>query len=111
VSREREAKSRATAGQAIDALWMLTVEELHRGDLRALLAQGLEHHSGTRAASAANVEHLFASMSLTLRAPTPLLADASGAFANGLALAHGASVDERGASFDLSWLALLSLGE
>lgn len=122
VSREREAMSRAVAGQEVNALWSLTDEELERGELRVLLELGLQHDSAIRAASdaaaaarcaaaTASVEQLFASLALVPRVPAPLLAGASTTFVDGLALARGASARERRTSFDVFWLALLSLGE
>ncbi len=122
VSRERGAMSRAAAGQEVNALWALTAEELERGELRVLLELGLQHDPAIRAASeagaaarraaaTASIEHLFASLALAPRVPPPLLADASVALVDGLALARCASVEERRVSFDVFWLALLSLGE
>jgi AcrR family transcriptional regulator len=122
VAREREAMDAATGSAAVDALWAWLESELARGELRALLELGMqpddEIRVATRAATlarersgTATVERLFDGLGLTPRMPAALLAGASMAFIDGLAV--GGSVTERDArvSFDLFWLALLGLAE
>jgi hypothetical protein len=58
------------------------------------------------------VERLFAQLELTPRVPAALMAEASVAFSDGLALdvASGSIRDPR-VSFDIFWLGLLGLTE
>ena len=121
VARERAALGTAAAGTAVDALWRWTSAELQRGELRALLDLGALREPAVRAAcdraadlrraSAATTAGLaFAQLGLTPRVPAELLAGASVAFLDGLALDAGGARDPR-VAFDVFWLALLSLGE
>ena len=122
VAREREAMDAATGSAAVDALWAWLESELARGELRALLELGMQPDDEIRVATrvatlarersgTATVERLFEGLGLTPRMPAALLAGASMAFIDGLAV--GGAVTERDArvSFDLFWLALLGLAE
>lgn len=122
VARERAAMDAASGRGAVDALWQWLASELARGELRALLELAMQHEPEVRAAAeeaaalrraaaARTVERLFAGLGLTPRMPAALLGAASVAFTDGLAVGGtGTSRDAR-VSFDLFWLALLSLAE
>jgi AcrR family transcriptional regulator len=121
TARERAAMEKAPAGSAVDAHWAWLAGELRRGELRALLELGTLRDAPIRAASeeaavarrtsaTRSAESLFASLGLVPRMPAALIADASTAFIDGLAIDGGGARDPR-VSFDLFWLALLSLGE
>lgn len=121
ITRERAAMDTARGSGAVDALWGWLQGELAHGELRALLELALQNDDVIRAAAAEvgaarlraasqTVEQLFAGLGLTPRLPSPLLGRASVAFMDGLAIA-GASAGEARASFDLFWLALLSIAE
>ena len=121
ITRERAAMDTARGSGAVDALWGWLQGELALGELRALLELALQNDDAIRAAAAdvgaarlraasQTVEQLFAGLGLTPRLPAPLLGRASVAFMDGLAVA-GASAGEARASFDLFWLALLSIAE
>jgi AcrR family transcriptional regulator len=122
VSRERAAMDVASGSGVVDALWRWTESELARGELRALLELAMQrdiavHTAGTaaaarrRAAGAHTVDQLFAGLGLVPRMPAALLASASVAFLDGLAVAKAGPSSDPRASFDLFWLALLSLAE
>jgi len=123
VTRERAAVDRADGGGGLDALWSWLESELRRGELAGFVELSFVRDGAVRAASRAGathrrrsatrtVERLFAQLGLTPKVPAPLMADASVAFTDGLALdvANGASRDPR-ISFDIFWLALLGLTE
>ena len=121
VARERAAMGTAAAGTAVDALWRWTSAELQRGELRALLELGVLRESAVRtaceraaaarrAAATGTVTGVFAKLGLTPRVPPELLADASIAFMDGLAVDGNGARDPR-VAFDVFWLALLSLGD
>lgn len=121
VARERAAMDTARGSGAVDALWAWLDGELLLGELRALLELAMQHEDEIHAAAAAvgaarlraasqTVEQLFAGLGLTPRMPAPLLGRVSVAFMDGLAIA-GSSAGEPRASFDLFWLALLSIAE
>lgn len=121
VARERAAIGAAPAGAALDALWRWLAAELQRGELRALLELAMLREPVVRAASeqaaharrgsaSATMALLFGQLALTPRMPVALLADASVAFIDGLALDAGSTRDAR-VSFDIFWLALLGLAE
>jgi AcrR family transcriptional regulator len=120
VARERAAMNAASGSGAVDALWSWLEGELARGELRALLELGMQREQlvQTACADAAlarchaadqTVEQLFAGLGLVPRMPARLLGGASIAFMDGLAIDTGRR-DAR-ASFDVFWLALLSLAE
>jgi AcrR family transcriptional regulator len=120
VGRERAAMQAASGSGAVDALWRWLDAELTRGELRSLLELGMQHDPMVRTACAdaalarsrsadETVEQLFAGLGLVPRMPVELLGGASVAFIDGLAVATTRR-DPR-ASFDVFWLALLSLAE
>ena len=121
VARERAAIGAAPAGAALDALWRWVSTELQRGELRALLELAMLREPVVRAAceqaaharrdsATATTTMLFAQLALTPRMPVALLADASVAFIDGLALDVASARDPR-TSFDIFWLAMLGLAE
>jgi AcrR family transcriptional regulator len=121
VSRERTAIGAAPAGTTLDALWQWLAAELQHGELRALLELAMLRDPAVRAASvqvagarrasaSATTALLFGQLGITPRMPVALLAEASVAFMDGLALDAGSSRDAR-VSFDIFWLALLGLAE
>ena len=120
VARERAAVDAASGSGTVDALWNWLEGELARGELRTLLELGMEREPAVKTASAEaalirchaadkTVEQLFAGLGLVPRMPARLLGAASIAFMDGLAI-DTARRDPR-ASFDVFWLALLSLAE
>jgi hypothetical protein len=120
VARERAAMNTASGSGAVDALWTWLEAELMRGELRTLLELGMQREPVVRAAFAdaalarchaadETVAQLFASLGLVPRMPSKLLATASIAFINGLAI-DTERRDPR-TSFDVFLLALLSLAE
>lgn len=123
VSRERAAMDRPGATTGVDALWSWLDGELQRGELAsfvelALVREGPIREASRRAATlrrrsaAHTVEQIFGQLGLAPRVPAALVADASVAFMDGLAVdvANG-SMREPRVSFDIFWLALLALGE
>lgn len=123
VQRERAAIDGAGSRGALDALWSWLEGELRRGELASFVELTLVREGAVREAcrtgashrrrsASRTVERLFAELDLTPRVPAALLADASIAFTDGLALdvATGATRDPR-VSFDIFWLALLGLTE
>lgn len=122
VSRERSAMDAAHGSAAVDALWSWLHEELSRGELRALLELAMQREDDVRdaanvvaalrhRAAAQTVEQLFSDLGLTPRMPAELLGAASVAFIDGLAIGVAAPSRDPRVSFDLFWLALLSLAE
>jgi AcrR family transcriptional regulator len=120
VARERAAMKATSGSGAVDALWSWLENELARGELRTLLELGMQREPVVQTAYAEaalarcraadeTVEQLFADLGLVPRMPSGLLATASIAFMDGLAIDTGRR-DPR-ASFDVFWLALLSLAE
>jgi AcrR family transcriptional regulator len=121
ITREHGALQRDDTTPSVDALWRWIDLELERGELRALLELGTVHDNtvrdareevslARRASAAATVQQLFARLGLTARMPLTLIADASVAFVDGLALDQEFGRDPR-VSFDVFWLAMLSLGD
>ena len=124
---------------AVDALWRWLEEELRRGTIRTLLELDAYPGAGVRAAArraatrrreaaTETIERLFSILELRSRVATPLVANVAVAFIDGLALdveraampsadlAEGEVAGEPGAraprvSFDVFWLAMLSLAE
>jgi AcrR family transcriptional regulator len=122
VGRERTAIDAARGSGAVDALWAWLDAELARGELRALLELAMQPEAAVRSAGAAvalarhraaaqTAEQLFAGLGLTPRMPAVLLGGASLAFIDGLAIGTTDPPNEPRVSFDLFWLALLSLAE
>lgn len=116
----------APAG-AIDRLWDALEHELTLGHLRVLGELAHDPVPDVRSAVeralrrrrdglASQVERLFAVLALTPRVPTSLIAEVVLAFEQGLASRGDSTGDadreaERRATFDVMWLALLSLTE
>ena len=124
---------------AVDALWRWLEEELRRGSIRTLLELDAYPGPGVRTAArraasrrreaaTETIERLFTILELRSRVATPLLANVAVAFVDGLALdvdrAEASSDDVGGVefsdaqstraprvSFDVFWLAMLSLAE
>jgi AcrR family transcriptional regulator len=122
IGRERAAMGAASGSGTVDALWEWLDGELSMGELRALLELAMQHEPGVRAASdtvartrrhaaTQTVEQLFAGLGLIPRMPAALLGEASVAFMDGLAIAATPPARDPRVSFDLFWLALLSLAE
>jgi AcrR family transcriptional regulator len=120
VARERAAMNAASGSGTVDALWSWLEGELARGELRTLLELGMQRELTVQTAygeaalarchaADQTVEQLFAGLGLVPRMPARLLGAASLAFMDGLAIGTGQR-DAR-ASFDVFWLALLSLAE
>ena len=121
VARERDALEDGEAARVVDLLWHWLHAELRRGELHALLElrtirdasvrQALEQTGeARRTAAATTVSRLFAGLGLTLRVPVELIGDTTIAFVDGLVLDHELGRDTR-VSFDVFWLAILSLGD
>ena len=124
IQRERTAIDGAAEGTgALNALWAWLEGELRRGELVALAELALVREgpireacrtgaTARRVSATRTVDRLFAELDLTPRVPAALLAEASVAFADGLALdaAAGSARDPR-VAFDVFWLALLGLAE
>jgi AcrR family transcriptional regulator len=121
ITREQSALEYNETVTPVERLWQLISAELDRGELRALLALATVHDKAVRDAmdevstarrtsSAATVDELFAQLGLTPRVSTTLIAGASVALVDGLALDRESGRDSR-VSFDVFWLAMLSLGD
>jgi len=121
VARQATALTGVSGSAALDALWQWLSDELERGDLRALLdltlVQGASVQAAVRitaadrrAAAAQVITELCTALGLAPRVPAELLGDAFVAFVDGLALDRVVE-PERNArvSFDVFWLAMLSL--
>jgi AcrR family transcriptional regulator len=121
VARQATALTGVSGSAALDALWQWLSDELDRGDLRALLDLTLVQGDAVQAAvritamerrtaSAEVIGELCTMLGLTPRVPAELLGDAFVAFVDGLALDRVVE-PERNArvSFDVFWLAMLSL--
>jgi AcrR family transcriptional regulator len=120
VTRERRALDHADASNAIDLLWQWLNREMERGELRALLELGTVREAAVqeaairiegerRLAATVTVTTLFRCLGLTPRVSDDLIANATLAFMNGLAMALPG--DDTRTGFDVFWLAMLSLGE
>jgi AcrR family transcriptional regulator len=123
IGRERAAIDQSLEASGLDALWRWFDEELRRGELVGFVELALVREGAVRAATRAvavhrrrsatrTIERLFAQLDLTPRFPAALMADASVAFLDGMALdvANDSLRDPR-VSFDIFWLALLGLTE
>ncbi len=121
VARQSTALTGVSGSAALDALWQWLADELERGDLRALLdlalVQGASVQAAVRITAAERrdaatlvITALFDALGLKARVPATLIADAFVAFVDGLALDRVVE-PERNArvSFDVFWLAMLSL--
>lgn len=123
IGRERAALDHPGDATGLDALWRWLDDELQRGELASVVELALVREASIRTATRAvaihrrrsgarTIEHLFAQLNLTPRMPAALMAEASVAFIDGVALdvSNGALRDPR-VSFDIFWLALLGLTE
>ena len=121
ITRERGALAREETATPVDRLWQWVSAELDRGELRGLLALATVHDHAVqsameevsmarRASAAATIEQMFIQLGLTPRLSATLIADATVAFVDGLALDREFGRDSR-VSFDVFWLAMLSLGD
>jgi AcrR family transcriptional regulator len=121
VARQSTALTGVSGSAALDALWQWLSDELERGDLRALLdlalVQGASVQAAVRITAAERrdaatqvITALFDALGLKARVPPALIGDAFVAFVDGLALDRVVE-PERNAriSFDVFWLAMLSL--
>jgi AcrR family transcriptional regulator len=123
IERERGALRVVQGVSAVDGLWTWLETELARGDIRVLLEVSQDRAPRVQeaariaaslraAAAAATVERLFALLGLRPRLDPELLAGAVVAFTDGLAFDAPLTPDRSArASFDVFWLALLSLAE
>jgi AcrR family transcriptional regulator len=120
--REHAALEPSIPGGPVDLLWQWLETELERGELQALLNLGavrdddvrraLAHTSeARRGAATTTVERVFTRLGLTTRVPAGLLGDTVVAFTDGLALNGEHGMRDTRVSFDVFWLAMLSLGE
>lgn len=121
VARQRTALTDVSGSAALDALWQWLSDELDRGDLRALLdlalVQGASVQAAVRITAAERrdaatqvITALFEALGLTPRVPASLIGDAFVAFVDGLALDRVVEPDRNARiSFDVFWLAMLSL--
>ena len=122
AARERAALLDRENAPTVDALWHWLEEELQRGDLRVLLSLGNLESATVRTAAvrvaaqrrssaAEAVTRLFESLGLRPRVPSALVGDVSVAFMDGLALDSSRALADQRLSFDVFWLAMLSLTE
>jgi AcrR family transcriptional regulator len=120
--RERSVFARGEATAAMDLLWKWLSGELARGELRALLLLGTLREDvvteATRAVNAARhesmlatIDELFTRLRLTPRVAAAIIAEAAMTFNEGLALRRHVDLADARTSFDVFWLAILSLGE
>ena len=121
VARERSALAHGPDTRTIDLLWDWLDVELRKGELRALselqmvpspLVRLASERAATdrRVAAASIVRSLFARLGLTPRIDVELIGDTTIAFIDGLALDRTSARDAR-VSFDVFWLAILSLAD
>ena len=123
LAREAAVFEQRAPQEAIDAMWCWLDAELARGELRVLLE--LQHDPADGAALAARraarlrhgqatatAERLFGMLGLRPRVPAELMAGVIVAFIDGLATEAPLQPErEARVSFDVFWLALLSLAE
>jgi AcrR family transcriptional regulator len=123
ADRERAALEHVSPQTAVDAMWGWLGGELSRGELLALIVLSQDHSPDMRTVvrasarlrrevAAATIESLYSALMLRPRVPVPMMADVVIAFVDGLAIA--ASLDPEAnprVSFDVFWLAMLSLAE
>ena len=123
LARERAAMNGCKAAEAIDALWRWIERELELEELRVLLELLHDPSQGAMLAArrSARLRHaeaeatatrLFRLLDLKPRVPVELLSGVLVAALDGLALEASLNPDrESRVSFDVFWLALLSLAE
>jgi AcrR family transcriptional regulator len=121
IERERLVLTRERDAAPVDALWGWVSGELARGELHALLTTATVKDAPVATAQEAvlrarrdearrTVRSVFQRLSLTPRVHMDVIADTCLVFMDGLAIGARAGDDAR-LSFDVFWLALLSLGE
>lgn len=123
IERERAAVDQSDGVGGLDAVWRWLEQELRLGELAALAELTLVREAPVRRATRAaaserrrsaahTIERLFSELDLGPRVPPALMADATVAFIDGLALevANGSAREPR-VSYDIFWLALLGLTE
>lgn len=113
----------AASSRPLDAHWAWLERELSEGDIRVLLSLSDCDSAATRAASrriaeerrrvlASDVDAIFTRLGLSPRLPPALVAETVLAFVDGLACRAALdAVSDPRASFDVLWLALLTLSE
>lgn len=123
LDRELHALADSSPRHAVDDLWRWLEGELERGHIRVLnelsewrgdlVKRSIRESARSRRVTAAyTVEHLFELLGLRLRVPSGLVAEVVVAFMDGLAVSSVVSPEANPrASFDVMWLALLSLAE
>jgi AcrR family transcriptional regulator len=122
VTREHGAFAADPGASPVDILWLVVDAELQRGELRALLALGMltdeairdavqQAHDARRIAAAHTVDILFTRLDLIPRLGPGAIADTFLAFVDGLALSTHLASREPRVSFDVFWLAALSLAD
>lgn len=123
VARERVALAGHSPATTIDALWRWLEAELQQGTIRVLLELSLASYPAVHAAALRasvqrreaareTIDRLFQMLGLRPRLPASLLAEASVAFTDGLAIdAALRSEREPRVSFDAFWLSMLNLAE
>lgn len=123
VARERVALAGHSPATTIDALWRWLELELQQGTIRVLLELSLASYPAVRGAAlraavtrreaaTETIGELFRMLGLRPRLPASLLAEASVAFTDGLAIdAALRSEREPRVSFDAFWLSMLNLAE
>lgn len=123
ILREREALRVVQGASAVDALWHWVEAELARGDIRVLLEVSQDRSPRVQDAAriaaemrirvaAETSERLFSLLGLRPRLAPELLAGAVIAFVDGLAFDAPLSPERPArASFDVFWLAMLSLAK
>lgn len=124
VVREQAAMEGSEKNSSVDVLWEWMRGELECGELRALLALSTIRETEVRmaldcvsakrhVAAATTVTRVFERLALVSRVPAELVGHATVAFLDGLALDHEHEHGLRDArtSFDVFWLAFLSLGD
>lgn len=121
VQREQAALAHRSANEAtvVDALWHLVARELNHGELRAVLELGTlqepaladateQARRERQGAAVQTVGQVLALLDLTPRVPVEVIAGATVAFVDGLAIG-GVRGEHAQPSFDVFWLAILSL--
>jgi len=123
LNRERNAMHGCPPSEAIDALWRWIDRELSLSELRVLLELMHDPAPGAvlaaqrsarlrHAQAEATTTELFRLLELRPRVPAELMAGVVVAMLDGLALEAALNPDrESRVSFDVFWLALLSLAE
>lgn len=121
IAREHSALEQGEAASTIDLLWRWLEAEFQLGELHALLELQtvrdasvrkalVQTGEARRAAAVTTVGRLFMRLGLTERVPVELIGNTAIAVIDGLVLEHELGRDTQ-TSFDVFWLAILSLGD